>query len=62
MVTYKVKVLFKAEWGHLVEALFPNAQHCASMVSSEEAIYSFEDDSVTPADLGPLVRVELISE
>jgi hypothetical protein len=32
------------------------------MVSTSEAVYSFEDDSVKPADLGPLVRVELLSE
>ena len=60
MVTYKVKVLFKAEWAPLFEALFPNAQHCKSIVSASEAVYSFEDNSVTPADLGPLVRVELL--
>ena len=62
MVTYKVKVMFKPEWDQLFLALFPDAVHCRSMVSSGEAVYSFEDDSVTPTDLGPLVRVELLSE
>ena len=31
-------------------------------MSGNVAVFGFDDPSVTPADLGPLVRVELISE
>jgi hypothetical protein len=30
------------------------------MTTSTEAYFSFNDDTVTPADLGPLVKVERV--
>ncbi len=62
MITYKVTTLFSAEWPVVFSALFPGKQHDASFISEGTATFSFNDHSVTPADLGPLVRVELLSE
>jgi len=60
MVTYKVTTAFVPEWNNVFEALFPGRQHDASAVYSSVAFYSFNDDTVTPADLGPLVKVERV--
>jgi hypothetical protein len=62
MKTYRVTTAFEPVWKNVFEALFPGKQHDASTTSQSEATFSFNDPSVTPADLGPLVRVELISE
>lgn len=62
MITYKVTPLFVPEWEALFASLFPGVQHDASFINPTYATFSFNDTSVTPADLGPLVKVELISE
>lgn len=62
MIKYKVTTLFQAEWENIFPALFPGKEHSMSQMSGNVAIFGFDDQSVTPADLGPLVKVELISE
>lgn len=59
MTTYKVTCLFAADWSNVYPLLFGNAVHVASEVSGNIGVYSFAEP-VTPADLGPLVRVELL--
>lgn len=61
MTTYKVTCLFAADWGNVYPLLFGNAVHIASEVTGNIGKFTFSEP-VTPADLGPLVRVELISE
>ena len=61
MYKYRITTMFPAEWPNIYKALFGTAQHCASMTNISTAEYSF-DTPQTPTDLGPLVRVELISE
>jgi hypothetical protein len=60
MITYKVKCLFVPDWANVFDALFAGRQHDASSESGTTAYYSFLDESVTPADLGPLVKVERV--
>lgn len=60
MITYKVSPVFKCEHTTLFDALFPGQTNVASSVEYNVATYSFNDDTVLPVDLGPLVRVELI--
>jgi hypothetical protein len=62
MITYKITSLFSAEWDSLYPALFGNNEHCASIVGGNVGEFSFESDSVTPANLGPLVIVETITK
>jgi|GEM_PF-1677362 len=63
MTYYKITCSFQADWDNLFLAIFGgNAQHSYSRNGEEGpnvAIYGF-DTPQTPADLGPLVRVELI--
>ena len=61
MYKYKITTMFQAEWPNIYKALFGDAEHIASMTSMTVAYYTFATPQ-TPADLGPLVRVELISE
>ena len=61
MITYKITTMFQADWDNLFAALFPGRQHCYSEINGNTAKFGFSEP-VTPADLGPLVRVELISE
>ena len=60
MYKFKVTCLFIPDWAVVYPALFGSAVHCASYIDGNVAEFSF-DQPVTPADLGPLVRVELIS-
>jgi hypothetical protein len=60
MITYKITTVFQADWDNLFPAIFGSNQHCFSEVDGNVAKFGFEDTTVTPADLGPLVRVELI--
>ena len=61
MFTYKLTTLFIPEWPAIYAAVFGADAVCvASLVDGNVATYSF-DTPQTPADLGPLVRVELIS-
>jgi hypothetical protein len=53
--------MFQADWKNLFVALFGDRQHCYSVIDYDYAVFGFEDPAVKPADLGPLVRVELIS-
>jgi hypothetical protein len=52
--------MFEADWSNLYPALFKTVQHCASKNNGNIAEFSFDDDTVTPTDLGPLVKVEVI--
>lgn len=61
MITYRVTCMFQADWKNLFVALFGDRQHCYSVIDYDYAVFGFEDPAVKPADLGPLVRVELIS-
>jgi hypothetical protein len=62
MYTYKITVLFQPEWTAIFKAIFGEAAQCsASLVDGNVGTFTF-DTPQTPADLGPLVRVELISE
>jgi len=63
MTYYKITCVFDADWSNLYPAIFGQAQHSYSRVGDlgpNVAIYGF-DTPQTPADLGPLVRVEVIS-
>lgn len=60
MMTYKVTCMFAADWSNVYPMLFGSAVHVASEVTGNVGIFTF-DQPVTPADLGPLVKVELIS-
>lgn len=62
MITYKVTCLFQPDWPNVFSALFPGRQHDASMENGAIAEYSFIDETVTPADLGPLVKVERVTD
>lgn len=59
MITYRITCMFAPDWSNLYPALFGTVQHCASMVNGNIAEFTF-DTPQTPANLGPLVRVELI--
>ena len=62
MYRYKITCLFQADWTTIYPALFGGAVHSYSLNDKPNvATYGF-DTPQTPADLGPLVRVELISE
>ena len=61
MYKYKVTTMFPADWPNIYKALFGTAEHCASMTNISSAEFTFSEP-VTPADLGPLVKVELISQ
>ena len=62
MSKYKVSTIgFYPDFGLLYGQIFGNAVHIASEVQGNVAFYTFSTPQ-TPADLGPLVRVELISE
>ena len=59
MITYRVTCMFAADWSNLYPALFGAVQHCASRTDGNVAEFTFATPQ-TPADLGPLVRVELL--
>jgi hypothetical protein len=60
MYTYKITAMFAPDWPTMFSSIFgASAQCCASMVDGNVATYSFATPQ-TPADLGPLVRVELL--
>jgi hypothetical protein len=64
MVTiYKVTVIGVSvnDWMSLRGLAFPNAQPVEETYGGQVGTFTFAEP-VTPADLGPLVRVELISE
>lgn len=60
---YRVTVAFgSANWPIIAKAIFGTAQHDYSQTCDSEpvATYGFSTPQ-TPADLGPLVKVELIT-
>jgi hypothetical protein len=61
MYKYKLTAIgFYPEFELLYKQIFGAAVHVESLVEGNVAFYTF-DTQQTPADLGPLVRVELIS-
>lgn len=60
MITYRVTCMFTPEWESLYPAMFGTVQHCASKTDGNVAEFTFEDPAVKPANLGPLVIVEVI--
>ena len=60
MITYRVTCMFQPDWTNLFKELFGDRQHSYSVIDYHFAIFGFEDPTVTPADLGPLVKVELL--
>lgn len=60
MITFKITPVFPADHKALFNSLFPGLTHCASRVEENVAYYSFEDDTVRPVDLGPIVKTEII--
>jgi hypothetical protein len=59
---YSVKVIGVSvtNWMDLRKAIFGDAQPIFEEFGGQSGTYEFAD-TVTPADLGPLVRVELLS-
>jgi hypothetical protein len=52
--------MFQADWKNLYVTLFGDRQHCYSVIDYDYAVFGFEDPSVAPVDLGPLVVVTII--
>lgn len=61
MYKFKVTCLFIPDWVVVYPSLFGSAVHVASYIEGSVGEFTF-DQPVTPADLGPLVKVEVISE
>ena len=61
MYKFRITCLFVPDWSVVYPALFGQAVHCASHIEGSVGEFTFSEP-VTPADLGPLVRVELLSE
>lgn len=61
MYKFKVTCLFVPDWNVVYQSVFGSAVHCASTTEGSVATFTFATPQI-PADLGPLVRVELISE
>jgi hypothetical protein len=61
--TYQVTVIGVAvnDWMALRGLAFPNAQPVEETYGGQVGTFTFSEP-LTPTDLGPLVRVELISE
>jgi hypothetical protein len=60
MHKYKVTCLFVPDWAVVYQSLFGSAVHCASSTEGSVGTFTFATPQ-TPADLGPLVRVELLT-
>jgi hypothetical protein len=60
MYTYQVTALFIPEWPSLFDSIFGvEADSHASLVSGNVGVYTFTSPQ-SPANLGPLVKVEVI--
>ena len=59
MITYKITCMFQPDWNNLFTALIGSVQHCASKTGVSIAEFTFPT-AQTAADLGPLVKVEII--
>ena len=64
MIYYRVKTAFRAEPIELYSMVFGERVHSYSYMNPEQGVFffGFDDDTVTPADLGPLVRVERVTD
>ena len=60
MITYRITCMFAADWDNLYPALFGTVQHCYSVIDYDYAVFGFQDPTVKPANLGPLVKIEII--
>ena len=60
MITYKITTVFVADMNNLLPLAFPGSVIMGSRIEGNVATFTFADDSVKAADLGPLVRVEVI--
>jgi len=60
MITFKITTVFIADMNKMLPMIFPGASPCGYRIENGTAEFSFDDDTVTPADLGPLVKVEVI--
>jgi len=63
MTYYRIKAAFKAETSQLYAMVFGDAVHSYSYVNQDESVffYGFATEQ-TPADLGPLVKVERVTD
>ena len=60
--TYKITTAFQMpDWDYIQKQTFGEAQTEATCCGGNEGIYTFATEQ-TPADLGPLVKVELLSQ
>jgi len=60
MYTYQITALFIPEWPSLFDSVFGVDADCtASLVSGNVGVYTFTSPQ-NPANMGPLVKVELI--
>ena len=57
---YKVTCMFFPDWNNIIQEIFGDAVPIESEYGGADGVFIFSQP-VTPADLGPLVRVELIS-
>jgi hypothetical protein len=63
MKTYRItSALLIADPQALILAVFPSYDGWATISDQSEITLSVPDSAPTPADLGPLVKVELVSE
>jgi hypothetical protein len=64
MIYYRVKTAFRADASELYSMVFGELVHSYSYMNPEQGLFffGFDDDTVTPADLGPLVRVERVTD
>ena len=63
MTYYRIKTAFKAETAQLYSMVFGDAVHSYSYVNPDEGVYFYGFDAEqTPADLGPLVKVERVTD
>ena len=60
MYTYQITALFIPEWPNLFDSVFGAGSNChASLVSGNVGVYTFTSPQ-SPANMGPLVKVEVI--
>lgn len=61
--TYRINSLLAVvSWQELIKAAFPNYEGQPAQFNGNNCILVAFDEPQTPADLGPLVKVELISQ
>lgn len=60
MITYKLTTCFEPNWNAIQRAAFGTAEPDATMTAGFYAEFSFNDNSTTINDLGPLVLVQTV--